>query len=297
MAPLSRREFLRTGAAFAASPLLARSTEPVVRPGPNSDVKLGLAAYSYRQALDLKKPTMTLFDFMDTAADLGVQGVELTSYYWPETTNEYIDKLKAHATKKKLAVSCLPVRNDFCVSDAAKFKAEIQHVKDWTERAARLGAPNIRIFAGTVPKGDTLEKAQQRCFAGIEECCEHAAKFNVMLALENHGGITSTPDMLLALVKPVKSKHLAVNLDSGNFKTDDPYADFAKMVPYAVVCQIKTEVFPTGKGKQEADLARVVKILKDGNFHGYAALEYEAAEDAKVAIPKYVKELKKLMAE
>ena len=103
MLPLSRREFLRTGVVLAASPLLARAADPVVRPGPKSDVKLSLAAYSYRQALDLKKPTMTLFDFMDTAADLGVQGVELTSYYWQETTNEYVDKLKAHAAKRKLA--------------------------------------------------------------------------------------------------------------------------------------------------------------------------------------------------
>jgi sugar phosphate isomerase/epimerase len=295
MFPLSRREFLRSGAALAASPLIAKATDPVMRPGPKSDVKLSLAAYSYRQALDLKKPTMTLFDFMDTSAELGVRGVELTSYYWPETTNEYIDKLKAHAAKKSLAVSCLPVGNDFCVTDAAKYKAQIQHVKDWTERAARLGAPAVRIFAGKVEKGDTLENAQKRCIEAVQECCDHAAKFNVTLALENHGGITATPDMLLALVKPVKSKFLAVNLDSGNFRTDDPYADFAKMVPYGVVCQIKVEVFPTGKGKQEADLARVVKILKDGNFHGYAALEYEAAEDFMVAIPRYVKELKKLI--
>lgn len=295
MPNLSRREFLRTSAVLAGAPLVAGAIEPVVRPGTKADIKLSLAAYSYRQWLDLKKPTMTLFDFMDTAADLGVQGVELTSYYYAETTNEYIDKLKAYAAKKKLAVSCLPVRNDFCATDAAKLKADIQHVKDWTERAARLGAPNVRIFAGTISKGDTLEKAQQRCIAAIEECCEHAAKHNVVLALENHGGITATPDMLFALVKPVKSKFFAVNLDSGNFKTEDPYADFAKIVPYGVVCQIKTEVSPGGKAKVEADLARVVKILKDGNFHGYAALEYEAAEDAKIAIPKYVKELRKLI--
>jgi sugar phosphate isomerase/epimerase len=293
----SRREFLHTGAALAAVPVFGRAADPVVRPGPKSDVKLSLAAYSYRQALDLKKPTMTLFDVMDTAADLGVQGVELTSYYYPETTDAYIDKLKAHAAKKNLAVSCLPVGNDFCITDAAKWKAQIQHVKDWTERAARLGSPNVRIFAGKVEKGDTLENAQKRCIEAIQECCEHAAKFNVVLALENHGGITATPDMLLTLVKPVKSKHLAVNLDSGNFRTDDPYADLAKIVPYAVVAQIKVEVFPMGKPKQEADLARVVKILKDGNFHGYAALEYEAADDPKVAIPKFVKELKKLLSE
>jgi sugar phosphate isomerase/epimerase len=85
-----------------------------------------------------------------------------------------------------------------------------------------------------------------------------------------------------------------VNIDTGNFKTPDPYADIATIAPYGVVSQVKTEVSPGGK-KQEADLARVVKILKDANFHGYVALEYEAAEDPKTAVPRYVKELRKLI--
>ena len=76
--------------------------------------------------------------------------------------------------------------------------------------------------------------------------------------------------------------------------TTSGYADIAKIAPYGVVSQVKTEVSPNGK-KEEADLARVIKILKDANFHGYVALEYEAAEDPKVAVPKYVKQLRKLI--
>jgi len=128
----------------------------------------------------------------------------------------------------------------------------------------------------------------------MTECCEVAEKLGVLLALENHGGITDTPEHLLELVKPVKSKALGVNIDTGNFRTADPYADIAKIAPYGVVSQVKTEVYP-GCKVEEADLARVVKILKDANFHGFVALEYEAKEDAKVAVPKYVKELRKLI--
>jgi sugar phosphate isomerase/epimerase len=121
-----------------------------------------------------------------------------------------------------------------------------------------------------------------------------AEKFGVYLALENHGGITDTPEHLLELVKPVKSKWLGVNVDTGNFRTTDPYADSAKIAPYGVVSQVKTEVYPGGK-KQDADLAKVVKIMKDANFHGYIALEYEGSEDPKVAVPKHIKELRKLL--
>jgi sugar phosphate isomerase/epimerase len=293
---LSRRQFLAAAVALppALQPGLAWAIDPIKRPSDKPDLKLSLAAYSMRQFLDLKKGSMTLFDFIDFAAELPLDGVELTSYYWAETTDAYAEKLKAHAAKKKLAVSGVPMSNNFCIRDEAKHKAEIQKVKDWTERAAKVGAKTVRIFAGSLEKGDTLEEAQKRVVAALEECCAVAEKHGVMLAMENHGGITATPEQLLALVKPVKSKALGVNIDTGNFRTADPYADIAKIAPYGVVAQVKTEVSPGGK-TQEADLARVVKILKGANFHGFVALEYEAKEDPKTAVPKYVKELRKLI--
>lgn len=294
--PLSRRHFLAASLAVSGGlrPPLASAIDPIKRPGDKPDLKLSLAAYSMRQFLDLKKPTMTLFEFIDYAAELPLDAVELTSYYWAETTDAYAEKLKVHAAKKKLAISGVPVGNNFCLADAAKLKAEVQKVKDWTARAAKVGATTVRIFAGNLEKGDTLEEAQKRVVAAIAECCEVAEKHGVTLAMENHGGITATPEQLLALVKPVKSKALGVNIDTGNFRTADPYADIAKIAPYGVVSQVKTEVFPCGK-VQDADLAKVVKILKDANFHGYVALEYEAKEDPKEAVPRYVKELRKLI--
>ena len=47
--------------------------------------------------------------------------------------------------------------------------------------------------------------------------------------------------------------------------------------------------------KEEADLKRVVGILKDAGFRGYVVLEYEAAADPKTAVPKYVKQLRELI--
>jgi sugar phosphate isomerase/epimerase len=290
----SRRRFLRTATAAVTFPAVASAIDPIRRPAAKPDLKLSLAAYSFRQVLDLKKPTMTLFEFIDLAADLPLDAVELTSYYFAETTAAYLDKLRTHADAKKRAVSGVPVRSDFCQPDDAKRKADVDHVKSWVGHAARLGAKTVRIFAGNQPKGEKLEDTQKRVVAAIEECLPAAEKAGVVLAVENHGGVTATPDGLLALVKPIKSQFLGVNVDTGNFKTADPYADVATIAPYGVVCQVKTEVSPGGK-KEEADLGRVVKILKDANFHGYVALEYEAADDPKTAVPRYVKELRKLI--
>jgi sugar phosphate isomerase/epimerase len=294
---LSRRQFFAASAAATGtaslSPQFASAIDPIKRPSDKPDLKLSLAAYSYRQYLDLKKPTMTLFDFIDIAAWGPLDAVELTSYYFSETTDAYLDKIKARCQQHGLAISGVPVGNNFCLKDDAKRKAEVQKVKDWTARAAHLGATTVRIFAGNLEKGDTLDEAQKRVVDSMNECCEVAEKLGIYLALENHGGITDSAEHLLELVKTVKSKALGVNIDTGNFHTADPYADIAKIAPYGVVSQIKTEVYPGGK-KEDADLAQVVKILREANFHGYVALEYEAAEEPKIAVPRTLKTLRKL---
>ena len=56
----------------------------------------------------------------------------------------------------------MPTRSDFCVRDAAKRRLEIDRVKEWTERAAKIGATTVRIFAGTLEKGDTLDRCQKQ---------------------------------------------------------------------------------------------------------------------------------------
>jgi sugar phosphate isomerase/epimerase len=285
---LTRRRFLGMAALL---PGAAYAIDPIVRPAGAPKLKLSLAAYSFRERLDLKKPKMTLLEFIDLAAGYGVDGVELTSYYFAETKPDYVKALKARCEKHKLAVTGVPVRSDFCVADAGKRAADVKHVVEWIDVAAALEAPAVRIFAGNLPKGETLEVAQKRVIASIEECLVHAEKKGVILALENHGGITATPEQLLALVKPIRSKFLGVNVDTGNFKTTDPYADIAKIAPYGVTVQVKTEVFPGGK-VEEADLGKVIKILREANYHGYVTLEYEAKPDPLTAVPQHLKTLR-----
>lgn len=286
---------LPVGTVGAARMHTSEAIDPIPRPGNKPILKLSLAAYSYRQYLDLKKPSMTLFDFIDIAAWGPLDAVELTSYYFAETSEEYLKKLKDRCRQHGLAISGVPVGNNFCRRDAERLKAEIATVKAWIERAARLEAETVRIFAGTLERGDILEEAQRRVIAAIEECCAHAEKVGVKVALENHGGITATPELMLTLVKQVRSKAFGVNVDTGNFHTADPYADIAAIVPYGIVAQVKTEIIRPDKKREEADLPRIIRILKDANFQGYVALEYEAAEEPKVAVPRYLKQLRQLI--
>jgi sugar phosphate isomerase/epimerase len=297
----TRRQFLQTslaagtGLALTAAP--AAAIEPVRRVG-KSHIRLSIAAYSYRKylALNLKpKPPMTLDDLIDQSAAMNLDAVELTAYYFLETTPEYLARLKGHCTRLGLDVSGTAVGNNFCRSDPAKLRAEIESVKRWVEHTSRLGGKTIRIFAGNPDKGDTEEKARARCIEAIQEACDHAGKYGVYLALENHGGITNTIDQTLTLVRAVRHDWFGVNWDTGNFHSADPYADLEKLAPYAVTVQIKTEIQREKMPKEPSDLARLIGILRAAGYRGYVALEYEAAEDPKTAVPRVMETLKKLM--
>jgi sugar phosphate isomerase/epimerase len=301
----TRRQFLQTTLAAGAGIALAPSApaiEPIQRNG-KSHIRLSIAGYSYRKylALNIKpKPPMTLDDFVELAAGMNLDAVEPTAYYFAETSSEYLAHLKGKCSRLGLDISGTAVGNNFCTSNASKLMQEIQSVKQWVEHASRLGAKTIRIFAGSVDKGDSEEKARARCVEAIQEACDYAAKFGVILALENHGGIVATIDQMLAVVQAVKHEWFGVNWDTGNFISPDPYADLTRLAPYAITVQIKTEIQRTGKKKEgkrkeDADLERLIGILRAADYRGYVALEYEAAEDPKTAVPRHIETLKKLM--
>jgi sugar phosphate isomerase/epimerase len=295
-----RREFLKKSLTLAAASVAGGATaahaiEPIARSAA-ARMKVSCAAYSYRQFLTGKNPTMTLEDFIVKCAEMGADGVELTSYYFPQpVTTEYLLRLKRQSFLLGLDVSSTSVGNRFTLPPGEERNKQIAHTKAWIDHAAVMGAPVIRIFAGNKPNDVTEEQARQWTMECIEECCQHAAQRGVVLGLENHGGIVSTADQLLAIVKAVQSDWFGVNLDTGNFRGGDPYADLAKVAPYAVTVQVKTEVTPAGGKKVPADLKRVVDILRHANYRGYVVLEYEAAADPMTAVPKAVEELRRLV--
>ena len=117
-----------------------------------------------------------------------------------------------------------------------------------------------------------------------------AATRGVMLGLENHDYLTKI-DRMLPIVRAIDSPWFGVNLDSGNVEADDPYAELAKIAPYAVNVQMKVEVGPPGKARP-TDMARVIDLLAKVNFRGYVVLEYEAKPDPYDAVPKHLKDLR-----
>lgn len=304
--PVLRRDAIRFAAATVAAMSVQSQPSPAAVPPQRigkPHMKLSLAAYSFNRWLpkswtpdQLGNARFTVEKFIDFCAEQDLDGCELTAYYFPkEITNEYLMSLKERTFRLGLDISGTAIGNDFCLPEGEARERNLKMCRDWIDYSAALGAPAIRIFAGNVPKGESEDAARERCIAGINQSLEYAATKGVCLALENHGGITATPDQMLKIIEGVKpSPWFGVNFDGGNFSTADPYADLARIAPYAINAQIKVEMTPNGK-KELADLGRVVKILKDANYRGFLVLEYEAAQDPLEAIPGHLKKLRELI--
>jgi sugar phosphate isomerase/epimerase len=303
MSFLSRRDFVCSAAAAslaAAGPLAsARAIGPIARNG-EAKFKFSLAAYSYRDLLTGKKDEpakLTLADFVNDCAKLGLDGTELTGYYFPKAiTPEYLHQLAKQCFRLGLDVSGTAIGNDFGFPPGEDRKKQLDSTRQWIDYAALLGAPVIRIFAGHAKKDLPPAQAHSLMVSAIEECCEYAGQRGIHLALENHGGPTADAEGLLKFVRDVQSPWFGVNMDTGNFHSEDVYAELERIAPYALNVQVKVVVSgPDGK-KKPSDYGRLAKILRSAGYRGYIVLEFEEAGDPREECPKHLKELREAFA-
>jgi len=294
---ITRRRFVQSGVAAAAMTAAATpaalAIDPVQRTG-EPKFKFSLAAYSYRSLLSGDKPQMSMYDFISDCAKFGLEGTELTSYYFPKNvTPDYLASLKQHCFTLGLDVSGTAVGNDFGHgADEPKRAAQIQHVKTWVDHAAAMSAPVIRIFAGHHQQGRDEVVSHKLMVSAIEECCDYAGSKGVFLALENHGGPTATAKGLLQFVNDVQSPWFTVNLDTGNFASDNCYDEIEQVAPYAMNVQVKVVTRNSARESKPADFDRLAKILKDVAYRGYIVLEYEEKGDPRTQSPVYIEKLK-----
>lgn len=311
----SRRSFLASSTLAAASFSTANQAL-AARPGAqNIRIKLAVSTYSYWHFKTEKVPVEFV---IDRAAQLGIEGVDILHRQMdiPEKeplTSEhrsYLRRLKRHAFRAGIDLVCLSIHQDF-VDPRPEFLAQqIEHTHKCIEIAYELGIPCIRLNSGrwnTIPDFNDLMKARgvepilpghteddgfRWCLDCIQKCLPKAEACGVLLALENHWGLTNTPEGLLRLVNGVQSPWLGALMDTGNF-LEDPYAKLAAIAPSTVFVQAKT--YPGGGEWYTLDLdyRKIARILADVGYTGYVSLEMEGKEAPESAVPRSVAMLRK----
>ena len=254
-----------------------KKNQDLTKKATNSSVKTSLNAFSFAKKLG-NRGDMSLFDLVDYCAEHNFDAVDLTGYYFPGypevPSDEYIFDLKLHAHKLGVEISGTGVRNDLASPDPAKRAADVEHIKEWIEVAAKLGAPVLRVFAGPVPEGyeDKWDEVAAWMVESYKECTEYAAKYGVIIGIQNHGDMLSTADQTVKMVEMVDSKWFGVIVDVGYFLTDDPYIDIEKVMPYAVNFQVKESPFGV-LSRVRTDMPRLLRIINNSGYRGYLPIE------------------------
>jgi len=301
------------GSALRALPALAESASDA-KP---RQLKVALNAYSFSKLLNdsikNRGPGITLVEVLDFCAKHEVEGIDPTGYFFPGypkvPSDKYVDDFKHKAADLGIGISGTGVRNNFTTSDKSIRDASVQHIKEWVEVAARLGAPVIRVFADTqmkavtwqdVAKGCSRDEVQTWIADHLRDCAEQGKKYGVRIGVQNHGDFLQTGEQLLTLVKAVGSEWCGPIVDTGYFKTPDPYADIALVAPHAVNWQIKQSPFGE-ESEIKTDLVKLMRIVRTSGYSGYLPIETLSPKgkdyDPYTVVPAFLNQLRDALKE
>lgn len=300
---LTRRQMIAASTAPAfAHPMQAQGSA-------QGRMRLAVSTYSYWHLRGEQFPIETV---ITEAARLGFDGVEILHRQMKSEDHAYVMKLKRLAFQRGLALPMLSVHQDFVWPDPADRKRNVEHTVKCIELASKLGIAAIRLNSGrwkTIRSFDDLMKvkgnepplpgfknddAVKWCIDSIHDCLGAAEKEGVMLCLENHWGLTTDINTLLAIHQQVNSPWLGINMDTGNFP-GDPYEGIAKLAPVANIVQAKTYYGGGVWYSLDLDYDKIAGLLKKAGFQGWVSLEMEGNEAPDSAVPKSYALLRKAL--
>jgi L-ribulose-5-phosphate 3-epimerase len=263
-------------------------------------VKFGVSSYSFWHFRGPKFPLETV---INRASALGVQGVEVLHRQMESEERAYLHRLKRRAFLNGVDLICLSIHQNFVSPDPEVRQQNVAHTVHCIQTAHEMGIPCIRLNSGrwgTVESfdrlmeirgeepplpGHTEDEAFGWCIEATEQCLKAAETYGVLLALENHWGLTREPEGVLRIVDALGSPWLSVLMDTGNF-LEAPYAKLERMAPRAAYVHAKT-YFGGGEWYTlDLDYRKVAEILAKAAYRGYVSLEFEGKEDAETAVPR-----------
>ncbi|MGH9631540.1 MAG: sugar phosphate isomerase/epimerase family protein [Bryobacteraceae bacterium] len=307
MSDINRRTVLSLSLAALANQAAAQESVPPppgLGPkggsGKESRFETSLAEWSLHKAIQSR--LITNLEFPRIAREqFGIEGLEFVNALWQAATADYVRRLKQNMNDtgtKGVLIMCDGEGMMGHSDKATRMEASSNHHK-WVDIAAELGCHSIRTNmypekqpASAVEIGAFLNY----CADSFRSLCEYAAPRKINVIIENHGGISSEPDVVVRLMQKVNLPNFGTLPDFGNFpKGMDKYQAVSKLMPYAKGVSFKCYDFSGGK-ETTIDMDRMMKIVIDSKYSGWIGIEYEGSrltefegiQAAKTFLDRYV---------
>jgi sugar phosphate isomerase/epimerase len=239
--------------------------------------------------------TLSLLDLPGQVRErLGLDAIEICQFHLPARTPAYLRDLRRALDDAGIALVNVPI-DVGNISDAnADHRAEdLAQIEGWMRAAAELGSANVRVNASGPMSHDALAPIETT-IESYRRLAATAKSLGLGLLIENHGGITADPEVIVRLVESVEG--LRTLVDVYNFEpllgaamarfrgesVPDPdpepvYAQIARIAPYAGMVHAKTHEFDAEGRPIGLDVARALRVVKDAGYAGPVSIEYEGS--------------------
>jgi sugar phosphate isomerase/epimerase len=252
---------------------------------------ISLAGWSIHRRFFDKK--ISLVDYPKVSAEeFGITMIELNSpfFEYEDPDNPATSAVKASniadvkASANGAGVRCLSIAVDghgnLAALDQVERKAAVEGHHKWFDICNELGCTSFRANSGGHGPAGTEELQIGQCTKSFAELAEIGATHNIVVTMENHGGISYDPDVIVRIMTEIDSPHCRVLADFLNWPDeDDKLANLEKVAPFAFATHAKFLTFDANGESPEIDAGRAVKILNAAGYGNPYGIEYEGETD------------------
>jgi sugar phosphate isomerase/epimerase len=215
--------------------------------------------------------TMTLLEWIELAATLGVEGLEFYSGFL-NNDSRFLAEAKSALSRHNLQMPMLCCSPDFTLPDPVLLQGEIEREKQMIELTAFFGGRYCRVLSGQRRPGLDRSEGVAQVVRVFTELLPFAEKNGIVLTLENHykdnywqyPEFAQKMDVFVEIVDGVRSPWFGVNFDPSN-------AILAGEDPIVMLERIKCRVVTMHASDRYIKSGTLEDLRSEESSVGYAA--------------------------
>ncbi len=268
-------------------------------------MRLCCMSLSYQRCFQQKE--MDIFTFLEACRNINLDAASFHVRSLGGIATEHLKRVRRKYFDLGLALGAIGVTTDFGLSKE-KLPAELEKAREGIEVAMFLGAPTLRVFAGSPPDESQREEAFKRAVEGLRIVAEEGAKAGLPVSLQNHNhrALARTGKDVLRFLREVGHPNLTLILDTGQFagskgasgenlveaQDGNFYQSIQEVAPVTRYVRAKIYNLDATGREQWIDYDRIFNILHSVHYHGFIDIVYEGKGDGKMEVPRAVQFLR-----
>jgi len=234
-------------------------------------MEIGLAGWAIvRRFKDGSNPLQVIDYFSVVKDEFDLDRVELNNVFLASHEPDYLRQLCDAAAEAGVIMEGMAVdgTGDLSTLDAAAREQAVANAMEYFDIAEALGLAYFRVNTGGDPNGP--REMLDACVDSFRQLAKEGERRGIRIATENHGGLSTDPEMMVRLVEAVGLPSMATLPDIGNFPEDDLAESIARIMPWACNVHVK---WTRRDGDGKRDVPALMKVVKASGFDGTLLIE------------------------